>query len=99
MIVEMKIQSYRPKSHRKWDHHDTGVDCELYHEVGLIHVFTHYGSKGCNPFTKLEIWIGQDDTLYYARLDRAYHERWINRIANDFAWQVQQIRSEESNAN
>ena len=89
--MQLMVESYTPRRHPKWEWHETGWDCELYEEAGVIKVFTHEGGHQSDPFTRIELWVGEDDTLYYARLGRAYNERWIRRIAREFAHQVRQI--------
>lgn len=86
----MKPPIHKFKAHDTWRRHESGWDARFYfwfYDLGEVKVFTHDGlSQKCDAFTTIETTVG--DQRYIQRYNRAYHKRWLYRLASEFACNV-----------
>lgn len=79
----MKPPIHKFKAKDVWRRHESGWDARFY--------FWDYGlGEKCDAFTMIETVVG--DQYYIQRHGRAYHKRWLWRLANEFAWRVNEHR-------
>ncbi len=86
-----EITRWVPRGERLWkaDPADGSTTARIYTYYGVVELFTFPG--GCpgnsqifhKAFTSMSLWIYPHE--YSKRIHRHYHDRWLRRIANDFA--------------
>lgn len=59
---------------------------------GEVKVTSYFAASSLNPCTTMEMSLG--GRIWSCRYDRAYHPRWLGRLANRFAYDVHVIVSE-----
>jgi hypothetical protein len=90
MTPAMKIESYRPRNHAKWELREDGSrHALLFEEHGMVEVVAYSGGVHGQPFTTLGMYL--DGRCYHCRLPRRYHDRWIPRLARDFDWECSKL--------
>lgn len=90
--IKFQIAAYTPRHEKLWESRPDGsFVAEVYTTAGVVKVFTFKGDEMHDAFTTLEVYL--DDEIHHSRLPRHYHQRWIRRIASEFAWQVIQSLS------
>ena len=91
MSINFDIHSWRPRHEKKWDHNDDGsLSAEIYTDAGVVSVFTFPGDDRHREFTSLEVYYSGETHL--ATLPKHYHERWLRRLASEFAYRVMQLK-------
>lgn len=92
MSINFEIQSWRPRHEKKWEHRDDGSQsAEIYTDAGVVSVFAFPGDDRREGFTSLEVYYSGETHL--ATLPKHYHERWLRRLAFEFAYQVMSLPS------
>lgn len=85
-----KINRWEPRQERLWKPRaDGSFECVIECEEGVVELFTFPGSQTQRAFTNLKMWIHPH--RYDVTLRRHYHERWIRRLAREFAWACQRM--------
>jgi hypothetical protein len=81
----MKIDRWKPRTPKRWerDQHGSRI-ATLRLEQGVVEVYSFPGDEKQKAFTALEMFIWPH--AYQISLKRHYHDRWIPRLARDFAW-------------
>lgn len=82
----LQIKRYEPRNEKEWKNNGDGsTNAKIYTDDVIVEVFTYPGGQHGGAFTHLELFIYPH--MYYARLPRHYHSRWLRRLAYEFAWQ------------
>jgi hypothetical protein len=87
MKTQFEIKNY-PAKLLKWekDRHGSRIAEIATINGGVVKVFSFPGNEKIEAFTSLETYLEGD--CYHATLPRHYHDRWIGRLAEDFAFDV-----------
>jgi len=90
----MDVEFYNPRREKQWVENATDgtIEAEIYEYYGVVRVFTFAGDARTEAFTRLEMWLWP--CVYYARLPRAYHARWLRRLASKFSRQCHELNKE-----
>jgi hypothetical protein len=86
-----KIERYVPRYEPLWKMDGHGArHAHLFTEEGLVEVYSFPGDDRTEPFTSLNMYLHPH--IYSQRFGRSYHDRWLMRLAKDFAWECRRMR-------
>jgi hypothetical protein len=87
------LERYEPRHEKLWHNRaDGGFEARIYTDEGIVDVFSFPGDGRHQAFCKFEMFIHPH--VYTRRLPRHYHQRWIRRLAYQFAWDCSKHASE-----
>jgi hypothetical protein len=84
--LNFKIDRWQPRREKRWerDHHGSRI-AHLFTQQGIVEVYSFPGDQTQKAFTSFQLWVYPN--IYQTTLKRCYHDRWLRRLARDFAHQ------------
>lgn len=98
-MLNLKPTRLWPHLHKEWKRTAEGArSAKLYTDNGLVEIFAfpggQIGGKPHRAFTSLEMYL--HPYVYQVTLPRCYHDRWLMRLAADFAFTCKQMAEKQT---
>lgn len=84
-MLSLEVGRYLPRLKKEWKRNSDGsISAQIYTSDGIVELFTFPGDERCRAFTHLTMYLSP--YVY-----RCFHERWLRRVARQFAVQCEQM--------